>query len=121
MFKAITNRHNSVKDITTNLLREVTNNVQIEPTFEPKSGEVFSNPTNSTENGRVDMAAQRVWIRIQRAYLKTYVRHKSTSYFSWAYLQRSFTMESLQKKMKRERSKFTTYAPCRLSIDHLPH
>ena len=71
MFKAINNRHNSVKDITTNLLQEVTNNVQIEPTFEPKRGEVFSNPTNSTKNGRVDMAAQRVWIRIQHAYLKT--------------------------------------------------
>ena len=37
----ITNRYNSVRDITANLLQEVTNDVQIEPTLEPKTGEKY--------------------------------------------------------------------------------
>ena len=49
----ITNSHNSVGDIPANLLREVTNEVHIEPTSEPRMGEVFGNAKNSPKNVRL--------------------------------------------------------------------
>lgn len=42
-------------NITANLLHNIRNDVQIESILEPRTGEVFSNATNSTENARVDI------------------------------------------------------------------
>ena len=61
-----TNRLNSLRDITANFLQEVTNDVQIETTLEPRTREVFNNLTNSTGNAKVDITTQRVWIRVQQ-------------------------------------------------------
>ena len=46
------------RDITANLLQEVTNDVQIEPTLKPRTGDRTA--TNSIEGERVDTAAQSV-------------------------------------------------------------
>ena len=48
------------RDNTANLLQEVTNDVQIEPSLKPRTGEVFRTATNSIESERDDIAAQSV-------------------------------------------------------------
>ena len=55
-------RHNSIRDITTELLTEVCPNVSIEPTLQPLNGEVFNRRTTNTEdNARLDIKAQNFW------------------------------------------------------------
>lgn len=64
----ITNSQNSVGDITVNPLQEVTNEIQIKPTLEPRTGEIFSNAKKLPGTARADIAVRNVWIRSQRPY-----------------------------------------------------
>ena len=106
----ITNRHNSVRDITANLLQEITNDVEIEPILEPRTGEVFQNSTISTDNARVDIAARNVWIRGQRAYFDVRVFNP---------LARTYRDHSLRKAYeKNEMEKKRLYNERILQIEH---
>jgi len=52
-------RHNSIRDITAELLTKVCPNVGIEPTLQPLNGEAFNRRTANTEdNARLDIKAQ---------------------------------------------------------------
>ena len=65
----ITNRHNNIRDLTAKLLNEVTNDVEVEPLLEPKTGEQLRYKSSIlTDNARADIAARSVWINDQRAY-----------------------------------------------------
>ena len=55
-------RHNEVRDLTANLISEVCNNVSIEPTLQPITGEALSGASAITEDGaRLDVAANGFW------------------------------------------------------------
>ena len=55
-------RHNEVRDLTANLISEVCNNVSIEPTLQPITGEALSGTSAITEDGaRLDVAADGFW------------------------------------------------------------
>ena len=69
-----------------------TNGVQIEPTLEPRTGKVFSNATNSTENARVDIEARSVSIRVQRVYVNVKVFNP---------LARTHSLQKVYEKKRR--------------------
>ena len=94
----ITNRHNSVRDITANLLQEITNDVEIEPIFKPRTGEVFQNSTISTDNARVDIAARNVWIRGQRAYFDVRVFNPLARTYRDHSLRKAYEKNEMEKK-----------------------
>ena len=55
-------RHNEIRDLTANLISEVCNNVSIEPTLQPITGEALSGASAITEDGaRLDVAANGFW------------------------------------------------------------
>ena len=63
-------RHNEVRDITADLLKEVCHNVDIEPALQPLSGETFRYATAKVESeSRVDISARKVWRTGERAFL----------------------------------------------------
>ena len=51
-------RHNELRDLTAQMLKEVCHNVTVEPALQPVSGEVFQSRGSSTGEGtRLDIAA----------------------------------------------------------------
>ena len=55
-------RHNELRDITEQMLREACRNVTVEPTLQQLSGEVFRGHSTSTDVGaRLDVAADDFW------------------------------------------------------------
>ena len=55
-------RHNDVRDITANLLSEVSHQVAVEPDIQALSGKQFQHRTANTEDGaRLDVRAQGFW------------------------------------------------------------
>ena len=55
-------RHNELRDLIANLLREVAHDVSVEPELEPLSGETFPLRSANTEaHARLDVAARGVY------------------------------------------------------------
>ncbi|XP_062523730.1 uncharacterized protein LOC134198370 [Corticium candelabrum] len=62
-------RHNEIRNITADLLREVSTDVTIEPVLRPLDGEQFAHRTAITDdNARVDISARGVWRHGERAF-----------------------------------------------------
>ena len=65
----ISMRHDEVRDLTYEMLKEVCKYVTKEPALQPMSGETFKYKTAKTqESARVDLMAQGFWTRGQRAF-----------------------------------------------------
>ena len=62
-------RHDEVRDLTAEMLKEVCRDVSVEPPLLPLNGEVFSHQTANTSNdARVDLCVGGCWTRGQRAF-----------------------------------------------------
>ena len=65
----VSSRHNEVRRITADLLKEVCNDVEEEPILQEVTGESFKAKTAKTEkDARPDIAARGFWMRGQRAF-----------------------------------------------------
>ena len=63
-------RHNDVRDLTGELLKEVCNDVELEPELLPLSTEKLSNKTsNKADGARVDVSARGFWQRGRKTFL----------------------------------------------------
>ena len=63
-------RHNEIRDLSANLLREVCPNTGIEPGLQPLSKETFQlHTTNTDHDARVDIMAEGFWTPAQVAFL----------------------------------------------------
>ena len=106
----ITNRHNVIRDLTANMLNQVTHDVELEPVLEPKTGEQLHKSAISTENARVDIAARSVWIKGQRAFFDVRVFNP---------LARTYRELPLPKIYERnEKEKKRNYNERVLQIEH---
>ena len=54
-------RHNQLRDTTADLLREVSNDVSVEPRLQPLTGEYFPPSTNTEDDARLDIRAKGFW------------------------------------------------------------
>jgi hydrogenase maturation factor HypF (carbamoyltransferase family) len=55
-------RHNELRDLTAQMMNEVSHNVTVEPVLQALSGEVFQNRSTTTEVGaRLDISADGFW------------------------------------------------------------
>lgn len=62
-------RHDEVRDVTAQMLKEVCHDVTVEPVLLPLQGEQLARNTSNTLNdARVDVSARGFWTRRQRAY-----------------------------------------------------
>ena len=65
----IIDRHNELRDITADIVSERCNNVTIEPTLAPLTGETFQlASSNTSDEARSDISARGFWIRGQTAF-----------------------------------------------------
>ena len=72
-------RHNDVRDLTGELLKEVCNDVELEPELLPLSTEKLSNKTsNKADGARVDVSARGFWQRGRNTFLDELTSFQST-------------------------------------------
>ena len=104
-------RHNEVRDLTAELLSEVCNDVAIEPSLTPLSGEIFQSQTTSTEDdSRCDIAARGFWVRGSKAFLDVRVFNP---------MARSYTNRSIANVYNSlEKSKKAKYNERILNVEH---
>ena len=54
-------RHNQLRDTTADLLREVCNDVSVEPRLQPLTGEYFPPSTNTEDDAKLDIRTKGFW------------------------------------------------------------
>ncbi|XP_062507224.1 uncharacterized protein LOC134183654, partial [Corticium candelabrum] len=93
-------RHNEVRDITADLLREVCHDVVTEPTLQPLSGESFSYSTaNVMPEARADISARGVWRAGERAFFDVRVFYPNApSSLKHPNLESAFRVHENEKK-----------------------
>ena len=66
----VCNRHDEVRDITAQMLREVCHDVRVEPPLIPTNGHVFElSSANAADDAKLDVSARGFWRRGQQAFL----------------------------------------------------
>ena len=61
-------RHDQIRDLFASLLNDVANEVRIEPSLQPLSGEILNNGANCENDARLDVAARGFWQRCEMAF-----------------------------------------------------
>lgn len=94
----VTHRHNELRDLTAQFLREVCIDVEIEPQLLELSGEAFHYRTaNTRDDARLDISARGFWIRGQRAFYDTRV------FYPLARSYQSQNLTSLHQRHENEK------------------
>ena len=97
-------RHNEVRDLTANILRQVVSDVEVEPRFQPLSGEVLPRSANVEDDARADIRAQGFWgCDRQAAFFDVRVFHPNAASY------RSVPIDKLYKR--HEEMKKREYGP----------
>ena len=68
-------RHNSLRDTTAELLRQVCKDVEPEPDLLPVSGVHLPTGTNTADGARLDVSARSFWSALDRAFVDIRVLH----------------------------------------------
>ena len=107
----ITSRHNEIRRITADLLKEVCLDVEEEPLLQEITGEVFQAKTAKTEkDARLDVAARGFWMRGQKLFCDIRVFNP---------LANCYRKNSLAKMHeKNEKEKKIKYAARVVDVEH---
>ena len=97
----ITLRHNRLRNITANLLKEVCHDVRIEPTLQRLTGEEFEQRTaNTSDDARLDVAARGFWTAGQIAFFDLRVFYSNATRYANQSLQQCYASNETEKKRK---------------------
>ena len=93
-------RHDEVRDLTANMLREVCNDVSTEPLLLPLDGEHFRHRTaNDSNEARVDVSARGFWMRGQMAFLDIRI------FDPMAACHRELSLEAAHQRNEQEKTR----------------
>ena len=96
-------RHNVIRDLTAELLKEVCHNVAVEPTLLPLSGEAFTGlSTNTSKNARADVQAAGFWTRGEDAYFDVKVFHPDAPSYKSKSPTSLFEVHEQRKRLEYE-------------------
>ena len=101
----VTIRHNEVRDFTAEILKEVCQDVEVEPLLTPLTGEQFQyRSANTDDSARLDVSARGVWTRGSRAFLDVRVFNPlAPSYRNQTLAAAHKANENAKKRAYRER------------------
>ena len=92
-------RHNRIRDITANLLKEVCRDVRIEPHLQPLTGEAFKeNTANLSDEARCDVSARGFWVAGQVAFFDMRIFNPTATRYSNQSLAKSYEVNEKEKK-----------------------
>ena len=66
-------RHDQIRDLFASLLNDVANDVRIEPSLQPLTGEILNRGANRENDARLDVAARGFWQRCEMAFFDSSV------------------------------------------------
>ena len=101
----MTLRHNHVRDITAQLLKEVCKDVKIEPHLQALTGEeMIERTANRTDEARLDVSARGFWQSGQVAFFDVRVFYSNAKKYQSVEIRKCYEMnEKEKKKMYNER------------------
>ena len=92
-------RHNRIRDITANLLKEVCKDVRLEPRLQPLTGEEFSQATtNTSDEARCDVSARGFWTTSQVAFFDIRVFNPTATRYVNQSPAKSYEVNEKEKK-----------------------
>ena len=95
----ITLRHNNVRNLTTNTLKEVCKDVSIEPPLIELTGESFHlKSTKTGDEARTDICARGFWIKGQQAFFDVRVFDPNASRYFNQTMQQCYAKNENEKK-----------------------
>ena len=104
-------RHDEVRDLTANMLREICQNVTTEPMLLPLHGENLTHNTANTSNeARVDISARGFWTRRQQAFVDIRIFDPTASCYE------DMTLDAAHKR--NEQDKIRAYRERIQNVDH---
>lgn len=104
-------RHDEVRDLTAQMLKEVCRDVTTEPSLLPLEGEQLTLQTaNTSRDARVDVSARGFWTRGQRAFFDIRI------FDPMARSHRDLPLEAAHKRNEQEKSR--AYEERILHVDH---
>ena len=93
-------RHNDIRDFTAEVLREVCQNVEVEPILTPLTGETFRYKTaNTDKEARPDVSARGVWTRGSKAFFDVRVFNPLAPSY------RSLTLSAAHRSNEKEKKR----------------
>ena len=92
-------RHDDVRDVLSEMLKDVCKDVKTEPHLRPLTGEVLPNNNNSTDDARLDISARSFWQKGQRAFFDIRVFNP----FEKSHLSRKLPTVFLQNEKEKKR------------------
>ena len=96
----ICNRHDEVRDITAQMLREVCHDVRVEPPLLPANGHTFEHSTaNTADDAKLDVSARGFWRRGQRAFVDVRIFNPMAR----SYLDMSLSTAHKQNEQEKKR------------------
>ena len=92
-------RHDNVRNFEANLLKQVCNDVQIEPSLQSTTGFGFHRSANTREDARLDVRAKSFWRPGQNAYFDVRITNADSN------SQRSRPVKSILKKHEQDKKR----------------
>ena len=90
-------RHNNVRDLEANLLKEVCKDVKVEPELLP-IGDTETSSSNDAEKARLDVSAVGIWSSTERTFLDVRVMHPNSPSYLNATPDHLYSQHEREKK-----------------------
>ena len=103
-------RHDGVRDIVANILKDVSYDVGTEPMLQPLSGETFPQSTNTDDEARLDIKARGFWGREEMEFFDVRI------FNPFARSHMNINLETVFRKNEQEKKK--EYAERVIRIEH---
>ena len=103
-------RHDDVRDLLANLLKEVCHDVQVEPHLQTLTGEVLNGGANASDEARLDVSVRSFWQRGQRAFYDVRVFNPFPKSHLNQKLDTAFRSNENEKKRQ--------YIHCLIEVEH---
>ena len=92
-------RHDNVRNFEGNLLKQICNDVQLEPPLQPTNGFTFHRSANTSDDSRVDVRAKGFWRQGQNAFFDVRITNADCN------SQRDKDIKSVLKKHEKEKKR----------------
>ena len=114
----VTLRHNSLRDLSVEILSEVCQDVGREPHLLPVTGELLPPGSNTKDGARLDVSARGIWTPLARAFLDIRVCNPQAQTNRSKSIAQMYSSHENQKKreynarvLNIEKGTFTTFTP----------
>ena len=97
-------RHNEIRDLTAELLRETSPNVSVEPHLQPLHDETFQHKSaNREDEARLDVRASNFWCQGQEAFFDVRVFYPIAPSFRHKDLAQLYRLHEMEKEEYSQR------------------